>query len=203
MKNKFKVPKTIKARNAWFNSLTPEDKRVAIAQDVIEQLNLQKFVATSGEYFIAEDIPNTNSLQKAIDNKEVQCSVCAMGAVFASRVRLGNECNIGAVNSTYAELGNVQVNSDNVLNYTTDIFTEEQMRIMEFCFEGRDVDMMFKPNWVYLSDFDSEEEYEAEVDRITELNRKCEAFYEAYYSEEDRMRAIMNNIISNKGQFII
>jgi hypothetical protein len=181
MKNKFKVPKTIKARNTWFNSLTKEEKRVAIAKDVIEQLDLQKFTAKSGTYF-SLNLPDYKvvkegvSLQKQFDKAET-CKVCAMGAVFASKVRLGNEFEVPY--STCI----VSIDDDYIVNSTDSLFSEYEMRLMEFFFEGADINETI---------YHESEDYDS-------IDEKVREFCDTYKTADERMRAIMQNIIDSEG----
>ncbi len=90
---------TRRERNAKFNALSPKAKRKAIARDVLEQLKAKAYLATPGTYFRLDDALSTDeSLGLGVSSSELQeklnggerCSVCAVGAAFASRSRLGN-----------------------------------------------------------------------------------------------------------------
>lgn len=188
MKNKFKVPKTIKARNAWFNKLTPDEKRVAIAKDVIDQITAEKYVASCGIYMSIDtnkEYKEDESLQKVLD-KEESCQVCAMGAIFASKVRLGNEFSVDQLNGW---VGDISASDRDILKATDDIFSLEQMRLMEFCFENDDIDSYF---WRTM-----------ERDDFNTLEAKCNDFYYSYDGDSDRMLAIMQNVIDNNGVFAL
>lgn len=63
---------SIRERNEQFASLTVADKRVAVARDVIAQLDLKQLIAHSGVY---ADLRGAN--------KE-ECHVCALGALGVS-----------------------------------------------------------------------------------------------------------------------
>lgn len=179
-KDKFRVPKTIKARNKWFNGLGVEDKRVAVAKDVLEQLDLKKFVAEEGTYFYLESkAKEGESLQKVIDKGE-SCSVCAMGAVFASKVRLGNDCNI---TDDILWDSCIKTGDEEVLKHTEDIFSERTMRLMEWCFEGVDIVDFFWDDY--------------------KLEERVDVFRISYKTSDSLIRAIMQNIIDNKGEFVI
>lgn len=65
--------KTIAERNAEFAQMSLMQQRVAIAQDVINQLNARKFKATTGLYVRADKWA-----------EEESCQVCALGALAVS-----------------------------------------------------------------------------------------------------------------------
>lgn len=65
--------KTIAERNAEFAQMSLMQQRVAIAQDVINQLNARKFKATTGVYVRANKWA-----------QEESCQVCALGALAVS-----------------------------------------------------------------------------------------------------------------------
>lgn len=65
--------KTIAERNSEFAQMSLMQQRVAIAQDVINQLNARKFKATTGVYVRANQWA-----------QEESCQVCALGALAVS-----------------------------------------------------------------------------------------------------------------------
>lgn len=203
-KDKYTAPKTIKARNKWFAALTPQEQRIAIAKDVILQLELGKFEASSGTYFelvAKSELYDGDDLQKVIENRTESCSVCAIGAVFASKVRLGNNVVISKWDINETEVG---LSSSCLLEATENIFSEKQMRLMEFAFEGDDINYIFYTNNLGLSDFESKKEYNKAYKELERINKACESFYKNYeYDNSKRMVAIMQNVITNNGEFII
>jgi hypothetical protein len=181
-KDKYKVPKTIAVRNKWFAALAPNEKRVAIAMDVIAQIEVRKYSANTGSYFtmnISKDDVKYKSMQKLIENAPEICQVCAIGAAFASRVRLGNECGIDVLDK-YAYTATVQYTNN--INLLSGIFEEYTLKEMELFFEGYDVNLHFC----------GEEDIVIAADN----------FYDRNVNSNKRLIKIMQNIISNHGKFV-
>ena len=73
------------------------EARVLIAQDVLNQLNLKKIIATSGTYFAFGDttFDGGDFLHEVLD--KTQCQVCALGSLYYSRVQVANETKCDVV----------------------------------------------------------------------------------------------------------
>ena len=73
------------------------EARVLIDQDVLNQLNLKKIIATSGTYFAFEDVSfdGEDFLHEVLD--KTQCQVCALGSLYYSRVQVANETKCDVV----------------------------------------------------------------------------------------------------------
>lgn len=183
-------------RNEWFKSLSTDKQRVEIAKDVLQQLDTKKYIATKGRYFVPgkkesynekwndfeEGVNSTQyeSLQCAIDSPDVACQTCAMGAVFASRVRLGNEIN------------SYRPDSRKVVNALEGIFTREELKLMEVMFEGYEIDPMYT--------FDDT----AALSRALEFFRdNTDTKLDANANVDRRLRLIMQSIIDSKGKFVL
>jgi len=65
--------------------------RVAVAKDVIKRIQLEKLTGATGKYI--EDKNLSSKSYHSPDQAEKNCSVCAIGAVFLSYVRLYNGIN--------------------------------------------------------------------------------------------------------------
>jgi hypothetical protein len=194
------IPQNLEERNKWFNSLSRNVQRVEIAKDVIAQLNAGKYTAVNMQYFmVSGNIGDGSNLQEVVEN--ANCSMCAMGAIFASKCRLGNDAVLkkGLYKSYYHEVDQVTkiVNPE---EYVGDIFEEEQLRLMEVAFEGYDAAEYF---------FNEYGEY---YENIGESLIECYDYDRAmeFYGERERthtsteiMIDIMNNIIDNNGEFVV
>jgi len=104
--------KDIEERNAYFDYLSDEGKRLEIAWDMLQLLVQEKVKATG----IANHYWNLNLLSKVRnlrESKKIQkflcteletCTVCARGGMMLSQIRLGNSIDycwdIGAGNFT-------------------------------------------------------------------------------------------------------
>lgn len=186
--------KRIKESNIVFNKLSKAEKRVAIAKDVLKQLDEGVFVAERGIYSRIVDIEQNalytqdclidplKDLKTSIENKEVICNVCAKGAVFSSLVHFKNEVSIKDGDG---------ITSYEVKKKAKGIFPEKMLDRMETLFEAMNYD---------------EYEYEMEAGEagLTYYpDKKVKAFAKKYDSADGRMIAIMKNIIRNKGEFTL
>lgn len=193
-------------RNAWYNSLTKQQKAVAICEDVLLQIKSQKYVMESGVYLgikIADNttdrtvktIANKEKLEDMVAAKSVTCAVCAMGSAFMSAVRLGNNCNTKQL-FYLDEDGINDISAGDYLDIGTsdapgftdkleEAFTVKEYRAMEFMFENDDVDHTFRGTQDYntLDNYNTEHYYK--------LN------------QEDKMIKMCKQIIKDDGYFLI
>lgn len=174
MKTLSMTKNAIRKRNKTFAKLSPEKKRVAVAQDVLDGLTSRKLRATQGLYV------GSSRLDKLlVDNQDAQicnllpevnsCKVCARGAIFLSAVMLKDACKASEfvvpaehADDAFSDIGN----ESRISTYLNDIFDDEQLDLIENYFEGFDG----KRSLVNLS-------------------------------PTKRMRAIMENIVENDGYF--
>jgi hypothetical protein len=193
------IPQNLEERNKWFSSLSRSAQRVEIAKDVIAQLNAGKYTAVNMQYFmVSGNIGDGSNLQEVVEN--ANCSMCAMGAVFASKCRLGNDAVLKKDYNSYYHEATQSTKIVNPEDYIGDIFEEEQLRLMEVAFEGFDAGQYFENNHgKYDSYSDETTIYHAEYDLAVE-----------FYDERSRthtsaeiMVDIMNNIIENDGEFVL
>jgi len=171
------------------DKMTPAQSRVAIAKDVIESLLAERFKATTGTYIYSRSatangiaVQGTVNLKDAIQKNMKSCKVCAKGAMFVAAVERFNQI--------YSE---VRRPGDNVLEeFSHDVeicdhlgkyFTKRQLDLIEMAFEGEGEDMF--------------------IDELVEEKKYVALAYSFIHKNpEDRMIAIMQNIIANKGEFV-
>jgi hypothetical protein len=191
IKTAAEIAKETSKLNKRFMKSSTEQKKVIIAKDVIAQLNTRKYIAENGTYMLVEKAINLKpgkDIKSIINQKKVECKVCAIGAVFASCIRINNKMDSKHHSSS---LG---LTDTNMVNRLSGIFSEYELALMEFAFEG------FHHRNVYLSDED--------VDKAKKFTKRV--LREVKYNDEDDvdakdsealLRAIMENIITNKGIF--
>lgn len=183
--------KKVKAKS----SLSSEQKakeRVLIAKDVIKTINSGYLRPAHFVYLEMEtdkSVPTLDggkfSVKKALDQAKY-CDVCAKGAIFASYVKKHNECYIGEgyegkTVGSYDQAEELKwCGSDFIVKSVRSLFTKNQMDLIEMYFEGSPQ----STNKILISHFS-----------------KARAFYSSYENAEQRMIAIMKNIIENKGTF--
>ena len=180
LEKQLKLYKSVEKDNAKFNKMSKTQKRITIAEDVIASLKLGKYEATPGNYFgISSDNNEEDTIkdpQALLIHEGVNCDVCAIGAIFASKVRKGNKCNIDLAYSD-------NTHDTALIANLKGIFNEEELRIIETAFEG-------------------EVQNNCALNEIAE--RKAEAWHNKNhpYDANKRLTAIMKNIIKNNGNFI-
>lgn len=183
--------------NRSFAHMSPANKRVQIARDVLEQIAMERFVPTTGRWldlnlFIGDRMgrsrltPETELQQVFQGVKE--CKGCAVGGLFMCAVKRANKLKVQDVNHEHEdEYGNPRAyedgdevdidNYDLASGYLQRFFEEKQIEMIEQAFEhggggcgGADYDAVH-----FVSD-------------VTE--------------PAERMRLIMENIIVHKGEFV-
>jgi hypothetical protein len=173
-------PYQIKKWNNYFKSLTKAEKRIAIAKDILQQIKLKKYIPYSGSYITFKNYYNINNeLDIQANFDKAQCNCCQLGACIMSLTKFENKLKFSDIQ--YAE-------SDNKSwKMLEKIFTPRQIAIMEYCFEGDEGGSKV-----------AEDFFKYELDK--ETIEKCDEFKNKYFSDEDTMKAICNNLIKNKGE---
>jgi heat shock protein HspQ len=201
--------KQIEKWNNYFNGLSPEQKRVAIAEDVLLQMKTKKIVPHSGTYFKIDDDGDIDSdsqisLQKLLPRKT--CQTCALGALFHSHIKYNNKV-------TFKDYYNDPI-GDLITSKLKDYFIHEQLSMIEYAFEGFHGGI-FDVNPMYAS-LNGQAQFADNVDRyenipqdfIKKLQDSNSYFHhleindENYDYEDFRMYQIMHNIIRNNGTFV-
>jgi hypothetical protein len=175
----------IKAKIKPFNSLNVAQKRIAIAQDVLLQIKLEKYNIMEGtwaEFQDDDDLINDLSLQFRQDIlrggivtfkiPQPVCNVCAIGAACCSALRLGN-----------VDVLESDTDEGDMRKVLKKYFGIKQMGLIESCFEQR---LAGDCKFGNLS--------KKESDRALLFSRKFD-------DQTDRAIAIFQNIIQNKGVF--
>lgn len=166
---------TLKERNAAFEALPKNEKRVQIAREVIAQLDSEFLTARRGVYVDSDvyvDDP-AQQLQKLLKTSAKQgdsCTVCGIGALFVCGVLRGN-----ALTGTQISLDggdNFGVHGSATLKYLRRYFSWQQLARIESAFE-----------------------------RWGKFTKDGNEFARQVYDDETRMRLIMQNIILNNGTF--
>lgn len=187
----------IKDSNKAFKSMSKADKRVTIAKDVIAQLKAKKFVAKASHgYFnsakVDKKIDNSNvndhfELQDVIKDRGVTCKVCGIGSLFACEVLRNDNFKIQKDYSWQSDATSF-IDDETIAKRLVGIFDRGQLDLIEAAFEKRIVND--KTNT--LEDWNEDP---------TNLGDKALNFGKRYHKDNDRMIAIMENIIKNKGTF--
>lgn len=217
------IRKRINRDNARFAASSPAVQRVIIAKDVIAWLDTKKLQAKAGSYFESWSISGLKdklydrfikydregnrlggdeadaALQAKLESTEVQdivlkddfaCKACALGGMFACAVGRADKLTLAAYN----------VSRSNLTGYLGEFFSQTQLDLIETAFECS----------AYGSCREEPEDSDSgptdEGQRAIDFGEEHTAVFDdegmfKSSGDEDRMRAIMGNIIANGGEF--
>lgn len=177
-----------KTINMTFNKQTKTQQRILIAKDVLERLDKKNYIAKSSVWvkFPAsqEEVDKRLQVCDILDQKKCEC--CALGSILLSEI---------SFNDHYTLKGGDSFNKDTFFISLDDrqqellkIFSRYQLVLIEIAFENGMGNYRFHnlPN----------------NQKYRKLYQNAIDFYDIYPEVEARLRAIMNNIIRNKGTFI-
>jgi len=181
--------KRTKEANALFNKLSASERRVAIAKDVLVQLKAKRYKATSGTYV---DFKNPLiEYDNVVDLKDaplcalsegVKCQVCARGSMFMSACGLFDKVTAKDMGMDEGFSSSLDGFNPDFQAYEDRFFPRKQLALIEAAFEGDDVQ-----------------------DLLTDDQQvAARKWYKAHKGgAEVRLKAIMQNIIRNKGTFVL
>lgn len=195
-------------------SLSPAQRRSLIATDALAALHAGKFIARAGKYvefapyrelsskLDAEDFKITDkdlpSIEEAIERSGT-CSVCALGACFVAEVtrnrknRTFNEFGFAAYNgSIISFLGERGSFRETLEQY----FEPQQLGLIESAFECRGDYYHRAVRRLQTTEAESEMS-DADRDRLESAVK----FGQRFPGSTERLEAILENIISNCGEF--
>lgn len=184
--------------------LTKWEKRVEIAKDVLKQIKANKYRPTSGVWVIDEygyEVCDLVSYAKQVEEVDVvdlkkdvvcklqgTCDVCALGSLFMSAIDKFNHTKLNPgyfVDWTDRE--------DSKYNPLLKWFSAKQLLLIESTFENGCG--AWSPDEI-LNDKEWRDWDDKVVPAINKYNSK-------YPNPIDLLKAIMNNIIRNKGTFVL
>lgn len=195
--------KYIEETNAAFKQMSPRQKRVQIAKDVIASLDAKRIKAEAGVYVSGEyqnlpgeayspdwietrDALDESDAREQLLSGKIKCTVCAIGSVFTCAVDRMNKLNTREVRNT---------SKTRIMQYLDGTFSGRQLDLMEVAFEctGRNLRQQ---------DPDDYPDFEPNTDEISEDEvERAITFGQAWPTPEWRMRAIMMNVIAHGGEF--
>ena len=173
--------KTTAERNAEFEAMTPQQKRVTLAQDVLAQMAAGRFIATRGTYLepdgggsLAEEDADKDLSEILVDVET--CDVCAIGSLFfcavmrADKIKVGNKERITKYGARLRDLG---YDYHTYLEQFFDAFTAEA------------IECLFESGYCY--------------DKYGRYRSVPES---ASRNADSRMTWLMQNIAANNGQLV-
>lgn len=187
---------TMSARNKKFWAMAKDKQCISVAKDVLKLLSEGFLKARKGTYGEFRRIPRkykvgdrskipdqADDLIKTLKKNDAKCEVCGIGACFISLVNLGDNIStntmIGKRRSFYNGI------SDRTMRILLrKVFSSNQLTLIESAFEK---------NTTHNDTVSGYEIYDEKVDAA--------CFGDQYISDAARLKAIMKNIIKNKGTF--
>jgi len=160
--------------------------RIAVAKDVLKSLPMLN--VEQGTY-LEGDVPDA---LLAKDSKTVaaalkkNCTVCALGACFVSLVAIDNKFKFSFADRKCTDYGgNVDDNGNDMFARLRKLFSPVQLALIESAFECRSMG----------------DDCALDYDAVNWLELAI-MFGKEVEDDTNRLRAIMNNIVANKGLFI-
>jgi hypothetical protein len=149
-----------------------------VAKDALKMLNAGKTKASPGDWVRLDDAPEIYQEVQICDvsDKFKECSVCALGSLMLSEIRHTNKLKMSDVG--------FEINYHTYGDRLNKVFSKSQQKLMELAFEGG------------MGRFGVLDVKNSEVEKI-------DNFYAEYPCEEDRLRAILKNVIKNGGRFVL
>ena len=161
-----------------WDELTPNERKVEIAEDVLQSIKNQEFTnIDTGHYVDNIYILYSNYQSQEIISKEQckqikkECSMCARGALLIGRI---DRFNTLKWNDVYDS----QVSTTNGLKGS---FTQKELELIECACE----------------------QYAGFHKQDAEVALRAEKFGDKFNDPVDRMIAICENIIENNGEFVV
>lgn len=191
VKKTINLPKPITTEQ--FNKMPVKKRRIMVAKDVLLQLEAGKIKAETGHYIQLKFVPDIDLKDSREDIKKnydkiSECRVCALGASIMSCTRLGNQLKFEDIGAGVASLNNSATKG-----LLRKVFTPKQLMLIETAFEGHSPSSTRVASYLFgLSRYDSLTNKEVE---------DCNKFRYRIEDVNDRLGAIMKNIIKNKGIF--
>lgn len=168
--------------NKAFEKMTPAEKRVQIARDVLAQLFSKRLIAESGvwlegkggkDLFKKSDIQKDAELSDILANTK-QCQGCALGGMFMCSVERADNLKVGKLEAV-KESDNCNIIAENdAFSYLRKFFSNDQLEMIESAFEHGNGAAYHGDSAEFLYNIDD---------------------------PQTRMRLIMENIVANKGTF--
>lgn len=219
----------IRAKNAAFRRMGPTQKRVAIAKDVLEQLDLRRIQARSGTYFQAQKV--TDFLKEYVDNKDdvdlsdidtsnlrdvskrleqIADQTEAAGKTQVCDLIAGTKCTvcgIGAAFVSAVRLGDdltvSQVTSDDVSSGIDDDLMRKYLRRYFSKSQVALIECAFEQDESFRYVDEDDGDFCDSVAWADDDDAVAAAeFGFKFHTDTARLRAIFENIIENDGKFV-
>lgn len=194
------------AKSKTWDEMTPAERRVVLAQDVIAHINAKRllhvhdnqcYVNVSVDLTDAEKdrerrwldaLPRKETISRRIVRRLMKrCDVCARGALMLARIDRFNSMKIRDLHIGQFGVGSMEVMSGDTVKALAGAFTKSQLGLIEAAFELR------SPCVIHSNFFDTW------IDWVGGKN--AVEFGGDHKDPTSRLIAIMQNIIDHDGEF--
>lgn len=181
--------------------MTKAQKRVEIAKDVLKQIKANKYKPTFGvwfrdskgkyleDFFLWETKTPLDAKKDVVDKLTGTCDVCALGSLFISAV---DKYNHTVLDPKFGYTDVDFFTDTGKINPLLKWFTKQQLLLIESTFEVE--------NGAWYPEMVNPKAGTHWDEKISPAIRK---FAMKYSNSTDRLKAIMNNIVRNKGTFVL
>jgi hypothetical protein len=212
----------LKEQNAKFAKLSNAQKRVAVATDVIASLKLKLFRpvhCTISSDVHKKDLSTAQEIACEIASGTVDCVCCAVGSLVTCMVGIGRTPS-EILNDDYNDMGIV-------INYLEKFWPKWNLMAIEIAYEENDgaftapekIEYRTRQDAIYdeckFIHKNNDEEYKwagyhidydlacINTHKQIDIVIKAKKFAESYSDDQEVLIAIMENVIKNKGLFIL
>lgn len=175
------INKQLIQKNAKFRKLKAAEKRVAIAEDALAQIQIKIFTPSCGYMRVHTTSLGDKNLNLgktefnvAVAAKEVRCNGCAKGALLLSTVNFIDNCSVYDADT---------ISGADIPEKLKGIFSEKQLHLIETAYEKTVINSI------------------ASGYGLCPLEEKAIKFGAQFKTQKKRLIAILDNIIENKGTF--
>lgn len=184
-----------------FYKLSRQERAILVAEDVIAQIESNKYSPYTGVYVTINDNTRTGDIKDSFDTIE-ECKVCALGATIMSATHLGNKLTFYDISMGGKDCAKINDGKTPALDtLLTSIFTPHQLLLIETAFEGYSYNLSDYFDYSQMSN-GTRYAHRFNISLTKEECIKCNDYYKRY-TNEGRLIAIMQNIIANEGEFTI
>lgn len=190
-----KLRKEIARRKLAWEKAKPAQRRVMVAQDVLDSIEARQIVPGTGCWVRTSDITagDNESLQVASLSGRGNCECCAMGGLMLSIVRFTNKVTV-ADGYEKLQLATILAGEQKDRVGITKLFHKKQIALIELAFEGG--------SGFYRANKDGPTSLDAMGMSIFEYQCAMDFYrHRSEQGDESRMVDIMKNIVANKGKF--
>lgn len=188
-----------------FNGLSQNDKIMEVASDVIASIEMKRLKVGRGtfvsfEQAIWDQHSAKDNLWSELPALMQSCECCALGACLLSLGRFREEFKPVVASFDPDFEGDTRtrlISSNFAVDYIAALFGMHMAQMIEVAFECGD------GYWIVPKGEDEDREDEIRCVLGKASFEEAAAFGKQYADDDHRMKAIMANILQNKGEFVI